>query len=349
MKTYDAIIIGSGNGGLSAALTLAQAGKKVCVFEKHNIPGGCGTSFRRGRFEFEVALHQLSSMGTEQNPGPLRKLFAEYGILDKIEWIPIDSLFSINLPGGKRVPIPADRKKAEQALIKMFPEEKEGILKYFDICFKFYKEAGDFAAKSAKSAVEPNALKKAIMKVGFPKLYPTLATYGARSTDDVLSEIFKGKEIQLCLSAYWCFMGVPPEKFPFSILAQCTAIYISDKPYYLRGCSQVRSQALMDAIVTTGSEVKLNCGINKIIVENGKAIGAIDQNGEEYRAKVVVSNVSPTVTYNNLIDEDKVPKEVIPTSRTMMWVSLLSPVLLRLTVLPKKSDSRIRSTSPIRA
>lgn len=85
MKTYDAIIIGSGNGGLSAALTLAQAGKKVCVFEKHNIPGGCGTSFRRGRFEFEVALHQLSSMGTEQNPGPLRKLFAEYGILDKIE------------------------------------------------------------------------------------------------------------------------------------------------------------------------------------------------------------------------------------------------------------------------
>lgn len=230
MKTYDAIIIGSGNGGLSAALTLAQAGKKVCVFEKHNIPGGCGTSLRRGRFEFEVALHQLSSMGTEQNPGPLRKLFAEYGILDKIEWIPIDSLFSINLPGGKRVPIPADRKKAEQALIKMFPEEKEGILKYFDICFKFYKEAGDFAAKSAKSAGEPNALKKAIMKVGFPKLYPTLATYGARSTDDVLSEIFKGKEIQLCLSAYWCFMGVPPEKFPFSILAQCTAIYISDKP-----------------------------------------------------------------------------------------------------------------------
>lgn len=107
-------------------------------------------------------------------------------------------------------------------------------------------------------------------------------------------------------------MGVPPEKFPFSILAQCTAIYISDKPYYLRGGSQVMSQALMDAIVKTGSEVKLNCGINKIIVENGKAIGAIDQNGEEYRAKVVVSNVSPTVTYNNLIDEDKVPKEVIP-------------------------------------
>ena len=59
MPQYDAIIIGAGNGGLSAALTLAQAGKKVAVFEKHNIPGGCGTSFCRGRFEFEVALPKL--------------------------------------------------------------------------------------------------------------------------------------------------------------------------------------------------------------------------------------------------------------------------------------------------
>lgn len=59
-------------------------------------------------------------------------------------------------------------------------------MKYFDICFKFYKEAGDFAAKSAKSAGEPNALKKAIMKVGFPKLYPTLATYGARNKESAI-------------------------------------------------------------------------------------------------------------------------------------------------------------------
>ena len=68
MAEYDVIVIGAGNGGLSAAVTFAQAGKKVAVFEKHNIPGGCGTSFCRGRFEFEVALHQLSSMGTAEKP-----------------------------------------------------------------------------------------------------------------------------------------------------------------------------------------------------------------------------------------------------------------------------------------
>ncbi len=310
-NNYDVIVIGSGNAGLSLATTMAQAGKSVALFEKHNIPGGCGTSFCRGRFEFEVALHQLSSMGTNVNPGPLRTLFKEYGILDQIEWVEIDTLFSINLPDGRSVSIPADREKAEKSLSEVFPEEKEGILKYFEICFNFYKEASAFAAKSAQSTGEPSAMKKAIMKMGFPKIYPTLAKYGARSTDEVLAELFKGKEIQLCLSAYWCFMGVPPEKFPFSILAQCTAIYISDKPYYVRGGSQMMSQALTEAIRKAGGEVKFNCGVDKIIVENNVAVGVIDENGVKYTANQVVSNISPTMTYNRLIEKENLPEGVI--------------------------------------
>lgn len=114
MQNYDVIIIGAGNGGLAAAATLSVLGKKVAVFEKHNLPGGCGTSFCRGRFEFEVALHQLSSMGTPEKPGPLRKLFREYGIEDQIEWIQIHDLFRVNLPDGNGYSIPADRKKAEE-------------------------------------------------------------------------------------------------------------------------------------------------------------------------------------------------------------------------------------------
>lgn len=90
MNNYDVIVIGAGNGGLAAAATLAEKGKKVILFERHNIPGGCGTSFRRGRFEFEVALHQLSHMGTPEKPGPLREQFRRYGIEDEIEWIQIE-------------------------------------------------------------------------------------------------------------------------------------------------------------------------------------------------------------------------------------------------------------------
>lgn len=307
MKQYDVIVIGGGNGGLACAATLAEKGKSVILFEKHNIPGGCGTSFRRGRFEFEVALHQLSHMGTEENPGPLRELFKRYGILDEINWIQIKELFRVNFPDGTGLSLPAERKQCEEFLSKEFPSQADGIKKYFETVYKFCAEAAEFAAKSAKSTGEPGALKKAIMKAGFPKLYPTLANYGLKSTQEVLDEFFTDSKLQLALSAYWCFMGVPPARFPFAILAKCTNFYLETKPYYLTGTSMMMNQAIMEAVQKMGGTVRLNCGVKRIVLENGKAVGVIDEFGEEYRAKKIISNISPLATYGNLLLPEEIP------------------------------------------
>ena len=75
MKEYDVIVVGAGNGGLVAAATTAQAGYKTLLLEKHNLPGGCATSFIRGRFEFEPSLHELSGIGTPGNPGMIEEFF----------------------------------------------------------------------------------------------------------------------------------------------------------------------------------------------------------------------------------------------------------------------------------
>ncbi len=308
MQTFDAIVIGAGNGGLATAATLSEKGKKVVIFEKHNIPGGCGTSFRRGRFEFEVALHQLSSMGSKEKPGDLRKQFRRYGIEDEINWIEIKELFRVNFADGTGVSLPSDRAKCEEHLGEVFPKEKENIKKYFETVYAFCKEAAEFAEKSAESTGEPGAVKKAIMKMGFPKMYPTLAKYGLKSTQEVLDEFFNDEHLKLALSAYWCFMGMPPQRFPFSILAKCTNFYIEDKPYYLQGTSMMMNQAILEAAKRMGAVAKMNCGVKKIIIENGKAVGVIDDNGEEYRAKKVISNISPLHTYGALMDENEVPE-----------------------------------------
>lgn len=307
-NVYDCIIIGGGNGGLASCATLAKEGKKVILFEKHNIPGGCGTSFRRGRFEFEVALHQLSSMGTKEKPGPLREQFRRYGIEDQIDWIEIKELFRVNFPDGTGVSLPADKEKCIEFLSKEFPSEKENIKRYFDVVYKFCSEANDFASKSAKSSKEPNALKKGVMKFAFPKKYKTLANYGLKSTQEVLDEFFKDQKLQLALSAYWCFMGVPPKRFPFSILAKCTCFYLEDKPFYLKGTSMMMNQAIMDASIKMGATVKLNSGVKKIIVKNNEAIGVVLENGDKYYAKKIISNISPLHTYGALMDKEDVPE-----------------------------------------
>jgi glycine/D-amino acid oxidase-like deaminating enzyme len=74
MPKYDAVVIGAGNGGLAAACRLAKAGKRTLLIEQHNLPGGVATSFRRGRFEFETALHELCELGSVENPGGARKM-----------------------------------------------------------------------------------------------------------------------------------------------------------------------------------------------------------------------------------------------------------------------------------
>lgn len=305
---YDVIIIGGGNGGLASAATLAENGKSVLLFEKHNIPGGCGTSFRRGRFEFEVALHQLSHLGSKENPGPLREQFRRYGIEDEIEWIEIKELYRVNFPDGTGISLPVDREECIKHLEKEFPNERR-IRDYYDTVWAFCNEAKEFAEKSKKSTGEPGTIKKAIMKAGFPKIYKTLHKYALKSTQDVLDEFFTDPKLKLALSAYWCFMGVGPDRFPFAILAKCTNIYMENKPYYLKGTSMMMNQAIMNACEKMGGEVKLSCGVKEIIVKDKKAVGVIDEYGNEYYAKKIISSISPLATYGNLLKEEDIPAD----------------------------------------
>lgn len=310
MGKYDAIVIGSGNGGLACAMTLAKNGKKVAVFERHNIPGGCGTSFRRGRFEFEVALHQLNGIGSSDRPGPTRLLFRKWGLEDRMEWIPIETLYKINLPDGRGVAIPADKKMAEDYLSSMFPDEKAAIGRYIKMVWRFNEEIGSFLAKSFASSGDPGPVKKAIMKAGFPRIYPTLARYALRSTEDVLDEFFRSTELKLSLSAYWCFMGMPPRRFPFSILARCMYLYTVDKPYYLRGGSQVMSQALADGIRENGGKLFFNTAVDRILLDGkGEACGIRTSDGRVFEASEIISNISPTMTYVGLLENEDIPAE----------------------------------------
>jgi prolycopene isomerase len=95
MKKYDVVVIGAGNGGLSAAVRILQAGKTCLVCERHNLPGGFATSFVRGRFEFEASLHEFNGIGTKEKLGSCGELFNEYGVLDKIEWIQLKDAYRL--------------------------------------------------------------------------------------------------------------------------------------------------------------------------------------------------------------------------------------------------------------
>lgn len=140
MSEYDVVVIGAGNGGLTAACSLAQRGMKTLLLERHNIPGGCATSFCRGRFEFEVALHQLSGLGTADKPGPLRFVLDNLGVLDRVEWVVMENLYRVLIPGQLDITLKADREAVITTLQEKFPDESDRIKDFFDLVYKFCLE-----------------------------------------------------------------------------------------------------------------------------------------------------------------------------------------------------------------
>ena len=144
---YDAIIIGSGIGGLSCAAYLARNGQKVIVLEKHNVPGGYATSFKRGEYTFDSAFHMLDGVGKGQL---WRSYFDKCGIEDSVEFIKLKYSFRIIFPEHDiRLPS-GNLPEVINVLEQNFPNEKEGIQSLFKEMINIYKDLGKFLPKTKK-------------------------------------------------------------------------------------------------------------------------------------------------------------------------------------------------------
>jgi len=297
MADYDAIVIGAGNGGLTASCALAQKGLKVLLLERHNIPGGCGTSFCRGRFEFEVALHQLSGLGTPEKPGPLRLTFDSLGITNDLEFVEAPDLYQVAMPDGFRLPLKTEIPQVIEAIQQKFPHEKNEIKSFFDLMAQFAQDMmGAFIFRDP----EPSRKK-----------YPTLYAYAIRDVESVLNERFKDPLLKAILGAYWGYLGVPPSRLSFAYIAMLFFQYSEFKPFHVKGGSQAMSNAIFNKFLSYGGDARFNCGAKKIVIEKGAVKSVVTEDVDEISTNYVVSNASQAYTYIHMIDRAHVPENVI--------------------------------------
>ena len=150
--SFDAAVIGSGLGGLTAAALLAKDGRRVCVIERNNSVGGCASVFKKGGLTIEPALHQTAD---PRDPSePKHEILKELGLLDEIEWVPVSPFFSVRGgPVGDVFDLPVGFDAAREAMARRFPGSRKGIDRLFDLLETVQAGVADLSRARAEPSV----------------------------------------------------------------------------------------------------------------------------------------------------------------------------------------------------
>ena len=299
MRQYDAVVIGAGNGGLTAAVRLAQGGAKVLLVEKHNLPGGFATSFRRGRFEFEASLHELNDFGAADNAGDVRVLFDELGVTDKIEWIPI--------PDAYRVICSAEKLDATMPFgVDAFVEKME---KYVPGSRKSVRAFFDLAEEVRLAQAYTNSSNGKVESKYMVEHFGNFVRCGSYSVNEVLRSLHMPKRAREILSAYWCYLGANLDDMSFVHYASMVNRYILRGAMSPKSRSHEISLALVGRIRELGGEVLFNTEAVRILTNEEGICGVVLDDGTEIGTRHVVANCSPHVVYGKLIEN--VPERIV--------------------------------------
>ena len=287
MNHYDTIVIGSGSGGLTAAVALARAGQKVLVCEQHEIPGGWTHSFTLEGYKFSTGVHYIGEIG---RGGYLRAIYEGLDVSKDLEFLEInpdgyDHIFI----GDERFDIPKHKRKYIRRLKDRFPHEAEGIDKYFKLVMDI-----------SYGLMNINSLSRLFK-------YRHVLPWLVRSGGKLINECVKDPVLRAILAAQTGDNGVKPSKVSAPMHVGVVAHYFRGA-YYPRGGGGAIPKAFVRALQRAGGELRLRTPVQKILLEDGRAVGVELPGGEVAYADNIVSNADPHTTFIKLIGEEKLPR-----------------------------------------
>ncbi len=297
MSEFDTIIIGSGAGGLSAALCLSRAGQKVAVIEQHYVPGGWCHSFYIDGHRYSPGVHYIGGMDKGESTC---NLYEGLGIANELVFFRMNKdAYEHCWIGDERIDMPAGIDRLSDSLSKKFPKEKKGIKKYLKLVKTVSKEL--FLIPKMNGFWDNVTIAYRTRHLGKYGLFRLKMVIGWHIKDPVLKSV---------LNIQCGDHGLPPSKASFPFHCALMDHYFNGGFYPMGGGAAI-VKAMTNAIKRQAGEIKTGQAVKKILVEGEKkltTIGVELQNGEILRAKRVISNADPAATYKMVGHQNLRPK-----------------------------------------
>lgn len=288
--TDHVVIVGAGLGGLSAALRLAGAGRKVTVIERESVPGGRNGLLNKDGYAFDTGPSVLTM------PDLIQDALSCVGekLEDWMELLPLKPLYRAFYHDGSTLDVHAETGRMQEEIRNVIgPDEAAGYGRYVDFVTKLYKyEMKDFIDRNIDSPfhlLTPN-LARLIALGGFRRLAPKV------------NDFLKDPRTQKVYSFQAMYAGVSPQQ-ALAIYAVIAYMDSVNGVFFPKGGMHAVPVALAAAAQKHGVEIKYSTTVTKIDFENGRAKAVITDKGERITCDAVVLNPDLPVAWRDLLGQ----------------------------------------------
>ena len=338
VNKYDAIVVGGGHNGLTAAAYLARAGKKVLVLERRHVLGGAAvTEEIFPGFKFSVCSYVVSLM----KPNVMRELMLpKFGL----KLLPLESTFT---------PLENDYLLRTSDANQTYREISRHSIKDAETYMRFGPRMGQIgmAVRPILETIAPNAIRPSLSDISnlnsLLKHFKTLSSdqleyltkLMTMSSADFLDEWFEFEPLKATMSAsgiIGTFMGPRSPGSAYVMLHH----YMGDIDGAFRawgfqkgGTGEV-SMAIARSAEHFGAKIITEAPVEKVIVKNGRAVGVALENGDEYQSDIVISGLDPKLSFLKLVDESDLPSDFLQSIKNFRIRGSSGKVNLALDGLP---------------
>jgi phytoene dehydrogenase-like protein len=338
-KSHDAIIVGGGHNGLVAAAYLARAGKSVLVLEKRHLVGGAAvTEEIFPGFKFSVFSYVVSLL----RPEIVRDLdLPAHGL----EILPLESTVT-PMENGDYLAMWGDHDRTRRELYRHSPRDAEAydefgrLMQHMALAVRpiLSMVPPDPTSLSPGELLSMAKLGKHFRDLGEERFH-ALFKLMTMSSADFLDEWFETDVLKATKSAsgiIGTFLGPRSPGSAYVLLHH----YMGDIDGafrawgFAKGGTGAISEAIASAARSLGATIRVNAGVERVLVKNGQATGVVLEGGEEIRARVVVSGLDPKRTFLQLLDPKELPSELVESIGRFKFRGSSGKVNLALSELP---------------